>query len=199
MAEVAASNAFRESLNKVKRNIDQNKSRLGADVERLILDTVSLPDFGSFEIKSDLLAKDGAQSRSKAFQGQNQNQKNRTQLIQLLREFERINNSEGISDQQIEKVLEGFLVGLGDMRIKESVTKSIERRKMEGDYERLREQFQAAISIYQNQIEKIRKDNPGIKIEVDTRLFEMLREQKLSVFKLAGDIVHLERFSERTI
>ena len=199
MAEVAASNAFRESLNKVKRNIDQNKSRLGADVERLILDTVSLPDFGSFEIKSDLLAKDGAQSRSKAFQGQNQNQKNRTQLIQLFREFERINNSEGISDQQIEKVLEGFLVGLGDMRIKESVTKSIERRKMEGDYERLREQFQAAISIYQNQIEKIRKDNPGIKIEVDTRLFEMLREQKLSVFKLAGDIVHLERFSERTI
>ena len=199
MAEVAASNAFRESLNKVKRNIDQNKSRLGADVERLILDTVSLPDFGSFEIKSDLLAKDGAQSRSKAFQGQNQNQKNRTQLIQLFREFERINNSEGITDQQIEKVLEGFLVGLGDMRIKESVTKSIERRKMEGDYERLREQFQAAISIYQNQIEKIRKDNPGIKIEVDTRLFEMLREQKLSVFKLAGDIVHLERFSERTI
>ncbi len=76
---------------------------------------------------------------------------------------------------------------------------AIERRKMEDDHTRLREQFQAAISIYQNQIEKIRKDNPGIKIDVDTRLFEMLREQRLSVFKLAGDIVHLERFSERTV
>jgi len=70
---------------------------------------------------------------------------------------------------------------------------------MQDDYDRLREQFQAAISIYQNQIEKIKKDNPGIRIDVDTRLFEMLREQKLSVFKLAGDIVHLERFSERTV
>jgi len=70
---------------------------------------------------------------------------------------------------------------------------------MQDDYDRLREQFQAAISIYQNQIEKIKKDNPGIRIDVDTRLFEMLREQRLSVFKLAGDIVHLERFSERTV
>lgn len=90
-------------------------------------------------------------------------------------------------------------MGLGDSRIKESVSLAIERRKMQDDYDRLREQFQAAISIYQNQIEKIKKDNPGIRIDVDTRLFEMLREQRLSVFKLAGDIVHLERFSERTV
>jgi len=85
MAEVAASNAFRESLNKVKRNIDSNKSRLGADVERLVLEAVNLPDFGSFDIKSDLLTRDGAQSRSKSFQGQNEGQRNKTKLIQLFR------------------------------------------------------------------------------------------------------------------
>ena len=70
---------------------------------------------------------------------------------------------------------------------------------MEQDYLRLKEQFQAAISIYQNQIDKLRKDNPSIRFDIDTRLFDMLKEQKLSVFKLAGDIVHLERFSERTV
>ncbi len=105
MAEVAASNAFRESLNKVKRNIDTNKSRLGADVERLVLEAVSLPDFGSFDIKSDLLTKEGAQSRGGAFKGQNEGQRNKTKLIQLFREFERVNNSEGISDAEVDKIL----------------------------------------------------------------------------------------------
>lgn len=46
---------------------------------------------------------------------------------------------------------------------------------MEQDHLRLKDQFQAAVSIYQNQIEKLKKDNPGMKIDVDTRLFDMLR------------------------
>ena len=150
-----------------------------------------MQEVGTFEIASNLLTQEGAVSRSKTYASQTQPQKYKTQLVGLFREFERLNNSDGISDADIERILEGFLVGLNGSRIKESVTKAIERRKMEDDYMRLKEQFAAAASIYQNQIEKIRKDNPNLRIDVDTRLFDMLREQKLAVFKLAGDVVHL--------
>ena len=89
MAEVASSNSFRESLNRMKRNIDSNRSRIG-DFERIILEGVIFPEAGSFEIKADVLTKDGALSRSRGYQNLPQEQKNKTKLIQLFREFERL-------------------------------------------------------------------------------------------------------------
>jgi hypothetical protein len=73
-------------LNKVKRNIDGNKARLG-DLERVLLEGIILPEIGSFEIKADLLTKEGALSRSSTFKGLPENQKSKTQLISLFREF----------------------------------------------------------------------------------------------------------------
>jgi len=197
MAEVSASNAFREAFNRLKKNIDTNRSKIG-DLERVIFDGVVIPE-GNFEIRSDVLTKDGASSRSGSYQGTSQDQKNKLQMIQLFREFERLNNSTGITDGEAEKILESFLIGFNGMRIKESVSKAIERRKIEEDYIRLKEQFQVAVGIYQNQIERLKRDNPNIRIDVETRLFDMLKDMKLNVFKMSGDVVHLERFSERTI
>ena len=117
LAEVASSNALRESLNRVKRNIETNRSRIG-DLERTILEGVTFPDVGSFEIKGDILTKDGSLSRSKGYQNQTQSQKSKTQIIQLFREFERLNNQDGISDLDAERILEGFLVGFNGSRIK---------------------------------------------------------------------------------
>jgi len=104
LAEVATSNALRESLNRVRKNIDSNKSRVG-DLERTILDGVTFPDVGSFEIRGDVLTKEGAASRSKGFQNLPQNQKTKTQLVQLFREFERYNNQDGINDADAERIL----------------------------------------------------------------------------------------------
>lgn len=117
LAEVATSNAIREAINKIKRNIETNKSRIG-DLERVILEGVNIPEIGSFDIKADVLTKEGAASRSKGFQNLPQNQKSKTQLIQLFREFERFNNQDGIADADIERILEGFLVGFNGTRIK---------------------------------------------------------------------------------
>ena len=117
LAEVASSNALRESLNRVKRNIETSRSRIG-DLERTILEGVTFPDVGSFEIKGDILTKDGALNRSKGYQNQTQSQKSKTQIIQLFREFERLNNQDGISDSDAERILEGFLVGFNGSRIK---------------------------------------------------------------------------------
>ena len=202
MAEVTTSNSFREAFNKIKKNIDTNKSRIG-DLERTIFDGVIIPE-GNFDIRSDVLTKDGASSRSGSYHGgsyhgASQEQKNKLQLVQLFREFERLNNSTGITDSEAEKILENFLIGFNGVRIKESVSKAIERRKIEEDYIRLKEQFQVAIGIYQNQMDKLKRDNPNIRIDVETRLFDMLKDMKLNIFKMSGDVVHLERFSERTI
>jgi hypothetical protein len=48
-------------------------------------------------------------------------------------------------------------------------------------------------------IEKLKRENPSLRIDIDPKVFEILRDHKISVFKTAGDIVHLERFSERTV
>jgi len=58
---------------------------------------IALPNIGSLEVRSDNLTSEGAQSRSAAYQQLPENKKNKTQLIQLFRQFEKINNSEGIS------------------------------------------------------------------------------------------------------
>ena len=70
------------------------------------------------DIKADLLTKDGAASRSGAYSSLPQASKYKTQLVALFREFERLNNQGTISDADIERILEGFLVGFNGTRIK---------------------------------------------------------------------------------
>ena len=41
MAEVAASNAMRETINKIQRNLSNNRQKLGGDAERLIMDSIN--------------------------------------------------------------------------------------------------------------------------------------------------------------
>lgn len=150
-------------------------------------------------IQADLLTKDGAASRSGAYQNLQQNQKYKTQLIALFREFERLNNQGAITDGDIERILEGFLVGLTGSRLKESVDIAISRRKMEEDYLRLKDQFGVAVGIFQGLIERLKKENPGLRIDLDQKVFDILKDHRISVFKTGSDIVHLERFSERTV
>ena len=161
-------------MNKLKRNIDVNRSRVG-ELEKVLLEGVIIPEIGSFEIKADLLTKDGALSRSKSYQSLPENQKYRTQLIQLFREFERVNNQQGISDAEIEKILENFLVGFNGSRIRESVIQAIERRRLEEDHIRLKEQFGVAVGILQGQLERIKRENPSFRMDVDSRILDILR------------------------
>lgn len=91
------------------------------------------------------------------------------------------------------------MVGFTGTRIKESVDLSIARRKIEDDYNRLKEQFGVSVGYFQAFIDRLRRDNPSLRIDVDPRVFDVLKDHKIAIFKTAGDIVHLERFSERTI
>lgn len=84
LAEVASSNAMREVINRLKRNLEMNKSRIG-DLDKIIMEGVVIPEVGSFEIKGDLLAKDGAQSRSQSYSSSSEGQKLKTKVVQLFR------------------------------------------------------------------------------------------------------------------
>ena len=95
--------------------------------------------------------------------------------------------------------MEGFLVGFNGTRIKESVDLAIARRKLDDDYIRLKEQFGVAVGIFQGLVERLKKENPNIRIDIDQRVFDILKDHKIAIYKTAGDIVHLERFSERTV
>lgn len=55
------------------------------------------------------------------------------------------------------------------------------------------------MGIFQGALDKIRTDNPGLRIDIDNRVFDILKDHKIAIFKTGGDIVHLERFSERTV
>lgn len=96
LAEVAASNVFRESLNRLRRNIDQNRAQIGP-LERIILEGVTFPDQASFEIRADALTRDGTVARTSNYSSAPLNQQYRTQMISLFREFDRLNNTQGIS------------------------------------------------------------------------------------------------------
>lgn len=42
---------------------------------------------------------------------------------------------------------------------------------MEDDYLRLKDQFGVAVGIFQTMIEKLKKDNPSLRLEIDPRVF----------------------------
>lgn len=52
---------------------------------------------------------------------------------------------------------------------------------------------------FQAFIDRFRRENPNLRVDIDGKVFDVLKDHKIAIFKTAGDIVHLERFSERTI
>lgn len=62
---------------------------------------------------------------------------------------------------------------------------------MEEDYLRIKDQFGVAVGIFQAQIEKVKREGGSFKLDMDTRIFDMLKDQKINVFKTSNDIVHL--------
>lgn len=84
LAEVANSIALRDALNTIKKNIEVNRYKIG-DSERLILNGVTFPEVGSFDIKADRFTEDNLISRSRILTQLPETTKNRTKLVQLFR------------------------------------------------------------------------------------------------------------------
>ena len=196
LAEVAASNLFRDAFAKIRQRLDQNRSQLGGTYTS-IYDGLVIPE--GLDIRADVLVKDGSSARSTAYQGQTSSQKYRTQLVALFREFERLGNTEGITDDSIERLLEGFILGLNGTRLRDLTSQVLERKKLTEDYERIKAQFGVAAGMYKLAIDKLKQQNPSLRIEVDRGLFDLLQNERINVERVDGGVIHLERFTERTV
>lgn len=117
LGEVASSNLLREALTKAG---------------------LQLPNIGSLDIRAESLTVEGANSRTSAFQQLPEAKKNKVQLIQLFRQFEKVNSVEGINTEEIDRALEGFLLNLEGSRWRESVETRIRRRQAEENYTKLK-------------------------------------------------------------
>jgi hypothetical protein len=73
---------------------------------------LTLPNIGSLDIRADLLTAEGAVGRTTAYQQLPEGKKNKSQLIQFFRQFEKINNTEGITVDEIDRSLESFILSL---------------------------------------------------------------------------------------
>ena len=91
--------------------------------------------------------------------------------------------------------MEAFTLGLEGSKWRESVETRIRRRNVEESYNRLKEQFSAAISIIESTLNRVREEVPSFKLTLDTRIFDMLREHKINTYKVAGDVLNIETVS----
>lgn len=198
LAEVASSNAMREVINRLKRNLEVNKSRIG-DLDRVIMEGVVIPEVGSFEIKGDLLSKDGAQSRSHTYSNSSDSQKLRTKVVQMFREFERLFSKQDFQVVDVERVIEGFLGELKGTRLYESVQLALRREKAEENFKRLKENFAAAASIYQQGIEQMRIEHPQIRVNFERNLFDIMQRENVQAFKTESGAIFVNDFSQRTV
>lgn len=157
MAEVAASNQFRETLSRLKRNIDQNRAQLSNGLDKSILEGVTFPEPGSLEIRADSLAREGSPPRGNNYSSGTPQFKYRTQLVSLFREFERLNSGEGITEADFERVMEGFLIGLRGTRFTDLLNASLESKKAIESYNKVKVKLNTAVGLYRTQIEKIKR------------------------------------------
>ncbi len=121
---------MRECINRLKKNFEIHKSRIG-DLDRIILEGVNIPEVGGFEIRADTLTKDGAQSRSRTHSDSSEDQKLKTKAIQLFREFERLFGQQNVNQEQVERILQGFLTELKGSRLYEDMETTQRRIKAE--------------------------------------------------------------------
>lgn len=177
-------------MNRLRRNIDQNRAQIGP-LERVILEGVVFPDQTGFEIRADVLTKDGTVARTSNYSSAPLPAQYRTQMVSLFREFDRLNNAQGISAVDFERVLEGFLVSLPGSRIGELTINTLESRKAKEDYAKLRQQFAVASQLYRSHIERIKMENPNLRIDIDKNLMDLLSSERVTIDRIDGGVVFM--------
>lgn len=73
------------------------------------------------------------------------------------------------------------------------------RIKAEEDLKRLKENFAAAATIYQQGVEQLKIDNPNIRINMERNIFDILQREKVQAFKTEKGAIFVSDFSQRTV
>ena len=193
LAEFANGQQFKDAWARVKRNVDGAKGKYGADLERTIFDGVVLPTVD--EIRADNLTRDNAVARQTNIPNV---QRLRGSLVTLFKEFERVLNSPDLNQAAIDRTLEGFLLTLDGSRLRETVTQTLERVKLEDRFNKLRSAFVGAAGLFKGQLERLKLQNPSARFEFDSGIFDILQGERIETINING-VLQVERFTERTV
>ena len=145
---------------------------------------------GNFDIKSDIFSDGTLTSRSRVYQQQAEGQKYRVRLAQFFREFERLaNQSQGITDFEVERIIEGFLSNMSETKLYEKMQYSIDRYRFNQEAKRLRDNFAAAGGIFADFIAQLKRDNANYRLpgEVDN-IFALLQQEKVAAVQVAAGV-----------
>jgi len=187
LAEFARSNDLKDTILRLKKTWDnaRNKGDLGS-----LFSGVNLP---AEDIRADSLVKDGSAARS-AVSGV---QRTKGAIVTLFREFERLLNNPNLSQDEVDRTLEGFLTGLDGSRLRITVQDLLERNKWKTQYDNLMAKFSAAAGLWRSQLNKLSQRGVG-GIDFDSDISDLLKSANVTV-SIANGVVTVDRFSEKTI
>jgi hypothetical protein len=186
LAEYARSNELRETLLRIRKTWDSSRSR--GDLNNLF-DGVHIP---TDDIRADALTRDGA-SRGTV----SNLTKTRGAMVTLFREFETLLNNPNVTQDDIDRALEGFLTGMEGSRWRVTVQDLIERNKWRTQFENLTAKFSAAAGLWKGHLTRLGQRFNAV-VDFDTDIAELFRNTNVTV-SVANGIVQVERFSEKTI
>jgi len=124
-------------------------------------------------------------------------QRTRGYIVTLFRDLERLLNNPNLTQEDIDRSLEGFLTGLEGSRLKLTIQDILERNKWKIQFDSLNAKFSTAAGLWKSQLDRVRQ-RVGDRVEFDTDISEILRSTNVSVSTVNG-VVHVEKFSEKTI
>lgn len=103
-------------------------------------------------------------------EGNAQNASIRTHISQLEREINKLKSKES-SLMDLDVGVESWIMGLpGQSNLKNKVSLGETRLKEDERYRALEDKFSVAAELYRQQVERLQRDNPNIRITVDTQI-----------------------------
>lgn len=154
---------------------------------------MSIPEVGNFDIKSDVFSESLLASRSRVYQQQPEGLRYKTRLVQFFREFERlVGQSQGITDFEVERILEGFLSNMTETKLYQKMQHSIEQYRNAQELRRLRENFGVAAGIFADLIAQLRRDNVAYTLpEGVENIFTLLGQEKVGAVQVQSGAVFI--------
>jgi hypothetical protein len=116
-------------------------------------------------------------------------------LVAFYREIEKVLANPNATQDDIDNLLEGFLIGFQGSRLQSTVRTIVEVTKTSSDLKNLQAKFSAAAGVWKSTLERVRR---GEKVDFDTDLTPLLLQANIQVSTVGG-ITQIERFSERTV
>ena len=121
--------------------------------------------------------------------------KSKAALIAFVREVEKVIANPNATQEDIDRTLEGFLIGFQGSRLQSTVRTIIEVNKTSSDLKALQTKFATAAGFWKTTLERVRR---GERVDFEADITPILLQSNIQV-SVVGGVTQIERFTERTV